>query len=105
MMYTSANSKDANALFDALLSMENSDEIQRFLADLCTPSEIEAMVQRYLVARMLRDGKTGSEIVRRTGSSTATISRVNRSLRYGHQGYELALVREENERERNDGPE
>lgn len=100
-----ADLDDLNALFDAFLAMQTREEMQRFTADLCTPSELKAMAQRYLVARMLRDGKTGNEIIQRTGSSTATISRVNRSLRYGNQGYALALDRSDKERERNDGPE
>lgn len=77
--------------------METREEMQCFLLDLCTQSELNAMAQRYLVAKMLREKKTGNEIIRRTGSSTATISRVNRSLRYGAGGYALALDREEEE--------
>lgn len=98
MMESSHNSEALNALYDAVLRMEDRGEVQRFLADLCTRSELNAMAQRYLVAKMLRDAKTGNEIIRRTGSSTATISRVNRSLRYGAGGYALALDREEEEK-------
>lgn len=97
MMESSSNSENLNALFDAVLRMKDRTEVENFLTDLCTRSELNAMAQRYLVAKMLRAGKTGNEIIRRTGSSTATISRVNRSLRYGAGGYALALNREEEE--------
>jgi TrpR-related protein YerC/YecD len=64
------------------------DECYRFFDDLCTAQELMALTQRLLVASMLSDGKVYSDIVSKTGASTATISRVNRSLNYGSDGYQ-----------------
>ena len=75
-------------LFDAILSLENRDECYSFFEDLCTMTELKSMSQRLVVAKMLRDKRVYSEIVKDTGASTATISRVNRSLIYGCNGYE-----------------
>lgn len=95
-------SGDLDALVDAVLSLRTRDEIRNFLADLCTMSELNAMAQRYLVAHLLRAGHTSQDIVRQTGCSTATISRVNRCLRYGTGGYKLALDRAEGDQEERD---
>lgn len=80
-------------LFEAVLSLKTQEECYRFFDDLCTVSELRAMEQRYQVARMLEEGVVYSEIAAKTGASTATISRVNRSLNYGSDGYKLALER------------
>lgn len=80
-------------LFDAILTLKSKEECYSFFEDLCTAGELEAMQQRFEVASMLRDKKTYSEIAEKTGASTATISRVNRSLLYGDDGYELVLSR------------
>lgn len=80
-------------LFEAILSLENKEECYSFFEDLCTVNELLSLSQRYEVASMLRDHKTYLEIAEKTGASTATISRVNRSLNYGNDGYELVFSR------------
>lgn len=78
-------------LFDAILCLENKEECYSFFEDLCTINELLSLSQRYEVASMLRNKKTYLEIAEKTGASTATISRVNRSLNYGNDGYELVF--------------
>ena len=85
--------ESVDSLFQAILALENKDECYAFLEDLCTVNELLSLSQRYEVARMLRDKKTYLEIAEKTGASTATISRVNRSLNYGSDGYELVFNR------------
>lgn len=80
-------------LFEAILSLENKEECYRFFEDLCTVNELLSLSQRYEVASMLKDHKTYLEIAEKTGASTATISRVNRSLNYGNDGYDLVFSR------------
>jgi len=80
-------------LFDAVLSLENRDECYSFFEDLCTVNELLSLSQRFEVAAMLRNRKTYLEIAEKTGASTATISRVNRSLNYGNDGYDLVFER------------
>ncbi|MBE5760408.1 MAG: TrpR-like protein YerC/YecD [Clostridiales bacterium] len=93
-MYRSKlDSKDMDALFEAILSLETTEECHRFFDDLCTISELQALVQRYSVAVMLKKGLTYHEIAEKTGASTATISRVNRCLNFGADGYKTALDR------------
>ncbi len=75
-------------LLDAILHIETKEEAFDFFEDLCTVNELLSLSQRFEVATMLRDGKTYLEIAEKTGASTATISRVNRSLNYGTDGYE-----------------
>ena len=82
-----------DSLFDAVLSLENRDECYSFFEDLCTVNELLSLSQRYEVASMLKAGKTYMEIAEKTGASTATISRVNRSLNYGNDGYEMVFSR------------
>ena len=82
-----------DALFRAILSLKNEEECSRFLEDLCTISELQAMKQRFEVALMLDEGRIYSEIAKDTGASTATISRVNKCLKYGADGYRTALDR------------
>ena len=84
---------DTTHLLDAILSMHNREELQRFFDDLCTIQEINSMAQRYEVALHLDQGLTYAQIAAVTHASTATISRVNRSLVYGAEGYKLALER------------
>ncbi len=79
--------KDMDMLFEAVLSLKNVDECYAFFEDLCTVSELKAMAQRLQVAVMLDGGVTYADIVQATGASTATISRVNRCLNYGTDGY------------------
>lgn len=80
-------------LFDAVLSLRNREECYRFFKDVCTVNELQALSQRFQVACMLRENCTYMEIAEKTGASTATISRVNRTLNYGLDGYGLALER------------
>ena len=83
----------AENLFKAILTLETVEECYSFFEDVCTIPEIKAMAQRYNVAEMLSGGSVYSEIVKETGASTATISRVSRCLNYGNDGYLLALER------------
>lgn len=80
-------------LFDAVLSLKTKEECYDFFEDLCTVNELLSLSQRFEVASMLVEHKTYLEIAEKTGASTATISRVNRALNYGSDGYDLALSR------------
>ena len=80
-------------LFEAVLCLQTKEECYNFFEDLCTVNELLSLSQRYEVASMLRDRKTYLEIAEKTGASTATISRVNRSLNYGNDGYDLIFER------------
>lgn len=80
-------------LMNALLTLQTVDEAYDFFEDLCTVREIKSMAQRFEVAKMLSQGCVYSEIVESTGASTATISRVNRSLEYGADGYSVVFER------------
>ena len=84
-----------DSLFDAVLCLQSRGECYSFFEDLCTVNELLSLSQRFEVAAMLKDGKTYLEIAEKTGASTATISRVNRSLNYGNDGYELVFGRME----------
>lgn len=88
-----------DALFDAVLCLQNRDECYSFFEDLCTVNELLSLSQRFEVAAMLKSHKTYLEIAEKTGASTATISRVNRSLNYGNDGYEMVFSRMNNEEE------
>lgn len=83
-------------LFDAVLSLQNKEECYDFFEDLCTVNEILSLSQRFEVATMLRRHDTYLKIAEQTGASTATISRVNRALNYGNDGYDMVLGRIEN---------
>ena len=74
-------------LFKGILTLSTVEDCYHFFTDLCTPFELQEMSQRMQAAKMLKDGLIYSEIAERTGLSTATISRVNRCLRYNDQGY------------------
>lgn len=80
-------------MFEAVLTLKDADECYSFFEDVCTVNELLSLSQRYEVAKMLREGKTYLEIAERTGASTATISRVNRSLNYGNDGYDMVFSR------------
>ncbi len=82
-------SESTDALFEAILMLENEEECYRFFEDICTIKEIQAISQRLDVAKQLRENKTYNEIEAETGASTATISRINRALNYGADGYNL----------------
>lgn len=85
-----------DCFFGAVMQLKNIDECYDFFEDLCTVSEIQAMAQRFHVARLLSAGKTYQEISSETGASTATISRINKCLEYGTDGYKTALERLKN---------
>lgn len=80
-------------LFEAILTLRTIDECYAFFEDVCTVHEIKSLAQRLEVAKMLQDKKTYTEIQEVTHASTATISRVNRSLSYGSDGYKIILDR------------
>ncbi len=80
-------------LFEAILSLQTPGECYAFFEDICTVAELKSLAQRLHVAVMLHRGSTYTEICDATGVSTATISRVNRSLEYGADGYKLVLSR------------
>jgi TrpR-related protein YerC/YecD len=86
-------SKDMDFLFEGILSLQNKEECYRFFEDICTINEIQAFEQRLQVAKMLAEKRTYLDIASTTGASTATISRINRSLNYGSDGYKLILER------------
>jgi len=87
--------KDSNVdfLYKAILALETPEECSSFFGDLCTVTELRSMSQRLVVAKMLSERKVYSDIVAQTGASTATISRVNRSLNYGNDGYRAIFER------------
>ena len=80
-------------MYEAILTLETLDECVRFFDDLCSVTELRAIEQRYQVARMLNEGHVYSTILEQTGASSATVSRVNRSLQYGMDGYEVVFRR------------
>lgn len=92
-MNSKIKNDETDFLFKAVLQLETMEECYKFFEDLCTVQEIKAMSQRIAVAKMLSDGKVYSEIVKKTGASTATISRVNRSLEYGCDAYPMIFER------------
>ena len=91
--------KNTDLFFDAILHLKSVDEFYDFFEDLCTVNELKSISQRIVVAKMLREKKVYSDIVDETGASTATVSRVNRSLQYGCGGYDLVFDRMNGEKE------
>lgn len=92
-MGKSIKSPAVDYLFDAILSLKDREECYTFFEDVCTINELLSLSQRFEVAAMLRSRKTYLEIAEKTGASTATISRVNRSLNYGNDGYDMVFER------------
>lgn len=96
-VYITMNKKletaEMDELLRAILSLETVEEAYEFFEDLCTVNEMVAMKQRFEVAKMLREERTYQDIADETGASSATISRVNRALNYGNDGYDLVLKR------------
>lgn len=84
---------EMDELLRAILSLNTVQEAYDFFEDLCTVNEMVAMKQRFEVAKMLREERTYQDIADETGASSATISRVNRSLNYGNDGYDMVLNR------------
>ncbi len=92
-MYKRNKDRRCEELYEALLTCKTVEECQKFLEDLCTVNELRAMEQRYQVAAYLHSGMIYSDILSKTGASSATISRVNRSLQYGAGGYDVVFAR------------
>lgn len=92
-MKNKTRTKEIDMLFKAILTLQDVEECYTFFEDVCTINELLSLSQRFEVARMLRQKKTYLEIAQQTGASTATISRVNRCLNYGSDGYDLVLDR------------
>ncbi|MFR7350276.1 YerC/YecD family TrpR-related protein [Peptoniphilus sp.] len=93
-MYNSKiKNEQTDGFFEAVLQLKNMEECYRFFEDICTVKEIQAIAQRLEVVKLLVQNKTYHEIEEETGASTATISRINRSLNYGSDGYKLVLER------------
>ena len=86
-------------LFEAILCLKDKEECYTFFEDVCTINEILSLSQRFEVAHMLRQQKTYLDIAEKTGASTATISRVNRSLNYGNDGYDMVFARMQGKKE------
>ncbi|MDD6050467.1 MAG: YerC/YecD family TrpR-related protein [Clostridiales bacterium] len=83
--------EQTDLLMEAVLRLDSTEDAYRFFEDICTIAEVKSMAQRIEVARLLRRGVTYQEIARETGASSATISRVNRALLYGADGYRRVL--------------
>lgn len=92
-MSKNVKSEAVDHLFEAIMTLKDKDEFYAFFEDVCTVNELLSLSQRYEVARMLRQHRTYLDIAEKTGASTATISRVNRSLNYGNDGYDMVFER------------
>lgn len=90
----------ADELYKAVLALENTEECAAFFSDICTIQELEALIQRLEVAKMLLDGKNYNDISRSVGASTATICRVAKCVKYGDGGYKTVLTRINGEEEK-----
>jgi TrpR-related protein YerC/YecD len=85
--------KAAEKLYNAILSLKDMDECDKFFEDICTIQELEALSQRLEVACLLKQGKSYSEVNKLTGASTATICRVGKCINYGNGGYDMVISR------------
>lgn len=92
-MASKIRDENLDRLFRGILTLKDVEECYNFFEDLCTIPELKEMSRRMVAARMLRENTVYSEIAEKTGLSTATISRVNRSLKYGNDGYKTVLDR------------
>ena len=90
---TSKSNKELSYLYKVVSMIDSEEDARAFFDDICTVNELLSLSQRFEVAAMLRSHKTYLEIAEKTGASTATISRVNRSLNYGEDGYDMVLNR------------
>lgn len=93
IMNQKIHTESVSYLFEAILSLKDENECYTFFEDICTINELLSLAQRFEVAAMLRAKKTYLDIAEKTGASTATISRVNRSLNYGNDGYDMVFER------------
>ena len=89
----------SDALYRAILLLKNEEECYKFFQDLCTVSELRSMEQRFEVAMLLHQGMIYNDILEKTGASSATISRVNRSLSYGTGAYDKIFARMKGQKE------
>lgn len=92
-MNNKIKSEACDLLFTGILKLDSIEECYSFFEDVCTVNELQSLAQRFAVAKMLREGFTYMDIAEQTGASTATISRVNRALNYGSDGYDMILDR------------
>ena len=92
-MSKNIRTEEVDHLFDAILCLKDKEECYAFFEDVCTVNELLSISQRYEVAKMLRENSTYRDIADKTEASTATISRVNRSLNYGCDGYDMVFKR------------
>ncbi|MBE6841116.1 MAG: TrpR-like protein, YerC/YecD [Ruminococcus sp.] len=92
-MIDKIKSENMDTLFEAILCLESVEECYKFFDDLCTGMELKALSQRLQVAKLLTEHRVYNQIVTETGASTATISRVNRSLKDGNEGYDIVFER------------
>ena len=99
-MTKKADKEHGDLLYESILTLKDLDECKKVFEDLCTVAELRAMEQRFEVALLLSDGMIYNDILERTGASSATISRVNRSLNYGADGYKNVLPRAKEIRKR-----
>ena len=90
---TKKTKENGDLLYESILTLRDLDECKRFFEDLCTVAELRAMEQSFEVALLLNDGMIYNDILERTGASSATISRVNRCLHYGADGYQAVIPR------------
>lgn len=100
-MIKNMKKQQSDSIYETILDLKNLDECKKFFSDLCTVAELRAMEQRFEVALLLSDGMIYNDILERTGASSATISRVNRSLQYGADGYQTVLPRVKERRRAN----
>ncbi len=84
-----------NQLLKAIVSIENTEECEKFLEDICTVQELEKMAQRLEAAKLLLQGKTYEQVIEETQISSTTLSRVSRCLKYGNGGYKLIIEKQE----------
>ena len=101
-MSKTIRTEEVDHLFDAILCIKDKEECYALFEDLCTVNELLSISQRYEVAKMLREDYTYRDIADKTGASTATISRVNRALNYGCDGYDLVFNRLKENKENQD---
>ena len=85
--------EETDLLFDAILALDSKEDCYRFFEDVCTINELMSMSQRFYIAKLLSEDLTYQEIEQRTKASTATISRINKCLRYGADGYKNILAK------------
>lgn len=97
MKYNSKfQNEEMDLLFEAILTLESKEECYRFFEDICTINEMQSIAQRLYIAKLLHEDKTYLEIEELTKASTATISRINKCLKYGADGYQTVLNRMDN---------